>query len=244
MERTRNVKQPRFGYRNRKSISLGVGIAFGGLLAVGAFCGDQGEGNEGGNSSSISTSANVEASKTPFTLLSFEVKLGHKINYSWAVDGHYDASTYKEDGVKFRQALQVLEAVESPQEAGMRSLYEALKEENGGVEYLKNGEVFAPKLGERYRIMDAGKMPGIHLRTEASTEPSGETFLYHGMEVEITSDAQDTIDENGKVHKMFGIKVVDEEDYWTQEIPIKAKVGEVGFLDQIWLGARVSKASE
>lgn len=229
------MSERRFHRGTRSLLALSAGsLAISAALAgLGPDC--------GGKPDSDQTSVTRGVEPPNLSPTYFDINLKPDVNYSWAVNGRYDAQIYKSNGVKFRQALQVLERVGGTQEADLRKFYEALREENGGAEYLIDGEVFAPKIGQQYTIMDAGTNPGIFLRKEPSLTPAGDSFLYHGMVVEITTDAIDVMDGNGNRHEMYGIRVEDDLDYWRQTIPVKATKGEVGFIDERWLGYPVTE---
>lgn len=161
--------------------------------------------------------------------------------YPSLAHGRWGKEAFVQNGVGFRLSMQVLADRQDPRLAQMRELYNKLKGAYG-KEYTENGEVFEPKVGEKYYIIDgAEEHPGIYLRTKPTIGPSGNSFLYHGMTVEVTSDPIAIPDLRDGVKIMYGIKVVNEGNFIDTDI--RAKVGSVGYVSSEWLGSKVKDSS-
>lgn len=217
----------------RPLVSWGVVGTLMAATYVGTYCLGDSQASNGDQSTST---AGLETN-TPALI---DISLDPRDNsyFSGYASGRFDETTYTQNGVKFRLAMQVLEERNDTRSDDLQRLYEDLREQHNGVEYVADGEIFEPKTGDRYYIADASlKKPGIFLRVEASLEPSGNRFLYHGMQVEILTDPINVTGPDGKPQQMFGIRVVDSEAFI--DTAIKAEVGAVGFVSKQWLGGRV-----
>lgn len=205
------------------------------------------EGDESERTTTPETTVNPAIYAERIVISNFVIDIGglpHSLN------GTFNRITYREDPLRFRAMLVHLEDNNHPQAEDLYGLYDNLKTLENGVEYTEvavkdedgfwrySVEVFDPKEGDTFEVFDPSqKKPGIYLRNSPETIDlsTDGTFLYAGMEISLIERRTLPEDLGGGV--FWKVEVVD--DYSPRyETPIKASVGEIGYISQEWLGAR------
>lgn len=154
--------------------------------------------------------------------------------------GHWGNDEYIKKGVDFRGAKKILKNRLDPNFARLDDLYSVLRDAHDGREYLRNGEVFDPKIGDVFYIQDpwGGPDPGVFLRSDPHKDPyaAGDgKFVFHGMTVGITGGAVEALDAIGGQNAFFfPVIVVDER--WDMVTDIKASKGATGWISRNWFG--------
>lgn len=170
---------------------------------------------------------------------------GYSININEPFITEYAATNYQEDyaetvsiyfmdGVSFRRKLKELYSKSLDDKSRheyeiLAAKYNFAKEFFGGVEFMKDGSIFNPKIYEEYRIDDPDpKQSAIPLRSNGRFEGSPETgYLHNGEIVKIVSEPRADLQPN-------------------LNIPIRFYLvesgGKSGWVSDFWFGDKIQNA--
>lgn len=172
---------------------------------------------------------------------SYEVTMGPVELY---LRGVFNYKRYKEDGIGFRDAVKYVSQFSglysnSHEASIIEQMYYFFKYASGGVEYIRNGEVFDPKEGEKYRLSipsEEGLLPIIK-SLGSPFEIDYENFVCDGSIIEIGS------------HKVFFEPREDKAEFRSiyQNIEVisndcdfkPAPIGMTGFMQPLWFGEKI-----
>lgn len=186
----------------------------------------------------------VEQSRNDFTDIAFPEE---NSPFSSFASGRWDQNAFVDNGVGFRLAMLVLQDREDDRFGSMISLYRRFKQACGGREFTVNGEVFEPRIGDVYDVINGSEYPVIFMLPDDGSR-SRANFLFWGMKVEIMTGLVDVpMSNDGEVQKMFTVRVVDDQvkypSQWNDDLEYKAKVGAIGYVYEKFLGWKVSQGN-
>ena len=163
--------------------------------------------------------------------------------------GTFNQETYRNEGLRFRNTIVVLDEIGDLRAQEMRDLYDKLRKAEGGRQYTEMWKEveknrfelikipFEPKAGDNFRISDLSfKKPGIYLREnpEKIDPETDRTFLYDFMGVKLIESKVVKTEEGEKV--FWKVKVVDNDSF--EDSGLEAEIGEEGYISEEFLGTK------
>ncbi|MBI3342245.1 hypothetical protein HY024_03935 [Candidatus Curtissbacteria bacterium] len=209
-----------------------------------AGCGDDSTSGDSSTPASTAIVRGVEQGKCKAVQIDLS---GKPLDSYWVhqASGTWDERAFKDDGSRFRRALLILEGMRDPKTRDLQCLYDELKAKNKGIEYSKNGEVFDPKDGEEYWIIDPpSSEPGIALRNEPKDIAkffNHKGYVYEDSIVKIIGEPIEEVDTFGRKHTWYKVRVIQKSANF--ENPAIAEVGDEGYFERKWLDEKVEQTA-